>query len=218
MIEDTVGTHINVEVISSCDLVCTSLTKMFSGECNVMGGSVVVSPESPYEEHLLYALKRFHDESVWFSEDVFIMEQNSRQFRARVYAANKNAELVVALLQGHPSVAEVYYPRTNPDRTAYNQVRRLWGGYGFLLSIRFTSPARAIAFYDALQVAKGPSLGTNFTLCCPYTLLAHYNELEWAAEYGVVEHLVRLSVGVEERQWLIPRVQKALQAAGEVED
>lgn len=34
--------------------------------------------------------------------------------------------------------------------------------------------------YD-LQVAKGPGFGTNFTLACPYTLLAHYTELEWAA-------------------------------------
>ncbi len=34
--------------------------------------------------------------------------------------------------------------------------------------------------YDR-QVAKGPGFGTNFTLACPYTLLAHYTELEWAA-------------------------------------
>ena len=27
------------------------------------------------------------------------------------------------------------------------------------------------AFYDALDVYKGPSLGTNYTLACPYTLL-----------------------------------------------
>jgi cystathionine gamma-synthase len=30
------------------------------------------------------------------------------------------------------------------------------------------------AFFDALDTHKGPSLGTNFTLACPYTLLAHY--------------------------------------------
>ena len=28
---------------------------------------------------------------------------------------------------------------------------------------------------------KGPSLGTNFTLACPYTILGHYLELDWAA-------------------------------------
>jgi hypothetical protein len=87
------------------------------------------------------------------------------------------------------------------------------GGYGFLVSIRFKTPAAAMAFYDALDVAKGPSPGTNFTLCCAYTLLAHYAELEWAAEYGVLEDLVRISVGLEEREWLRERVDKALHAA-----
>ena len=87
-----------------------------------------------------------------------------------------------------------------------------------MLSVRFTAPERAVAFYDALDVAKGPSLGTNFTLCCAYTLLAHYKELEWAAEYGVVEDLVRISVGLEERGWLEERVARALKAAEAVVD
>ena len=39
-------------------------------------------------------------------------------------------------------------------------------------------------------------MGTNFTLACPYTLLAHYTELKWAASYGVESELVRISVGL----------------------
>lgn len=69
----------------------------------------------------------------------------------------------------------------------------------------------AIAFYDALRVAKGPSPGTNFTLACPCTPFAHYAELDMAAGYGVVEHLVRISVGLEGH--VVERVQKALVAA-----
>ena len=34
-------------------------------------------------------------------------------------------------------------------------------------------------------MAQGPGFGTNFTLACPYTLLAHYHELDWAASCGV---------------------------------
>jgi cystathionine gamma-synthase len=84
------------------------------------------------------------------------------------------------------------------------------GGYGYLLSIQFIEPDAVIAFHDALDVAKGPSLGTNFTLCCPYTLLAHFSELEWAAKFGVVEHLVRIRVGVEDLEILASIVQRAL--------
>ena len=46
-------------------------------------------------------------------------------------------------------------------------------------------------------MAKGPSLGTSFTLVSPYTLLAHYYELPWAAEFGVSDRLIRVSVGTE---------------------
>lgn len=70
----------------------------------------------------------------------------------------------------------------------------------------------AIEFFDTLDVAKGPSLGTNFTLASPYTLLAHYGELEWARGYGVEENLVRISVGLEETAELVGVVRKALEA------
>ncbi len=47
------------------------------------------------------------------------------------------------------------------------------GGYGRLFSLTFVSLAASRAFLDALPCAKGTSLGTNFTLSCPYTIIAH---------------------------------------------
>ena len=41
-------------------------------------------------------------------------------------------------------------------------------------------------------------LGTTFTLACPFTLLAHYGELDWAESCGVSRYLIRISVGLEE--------------------
>lgn len=71
----------------------------------------------------------------------------------------------------------------------------------------------AAAFYDALCCAKGPSLGTNFTLCSPYTILAHFTELDWAEQFGVCRYLVRVSVGLEEREKLLSMFKTALEAA-----
>ncbi|KAM7197097.1 putative cystathionine gamma-synthase/beta-lyase [Rhypophila sp. PSN 637] len=217
IVDDTVGTCINVNLMQYCDVVCTSLTKMFSGRCNVMGGAVVVSPHSRHQDELLTALSKVYEE-IWFPEDVSVMEENSRDFGERVRRANSNAEFVVSLLQHSLAIGEVYYPKGSTTQHIYDRFRLPDGGYGFLLSIKFTSPARAIAFYDNLDVAKGPSLGTNFTLCCAYTLLAHFSELQWAAEYGVVEHLVRISVGLEDEEWLRARIDKALRAAETVQD
>jgi hypothetical protein len=36
-----------------------------------------------------------------------------------------------------------------------------------------------------IRWAPGPGFGTNFTLACPYTILAHYDDLAWAEECGV---------------------------------
>jgi cystathionine gamma-synthase len=87
------------------------------------------------------------------------------------------------------------------------------GGYGMLFTITFMSEYASEVFYDALPTEKGPSLGTNFTLASPYAILAHYNELEWAAEYGVERSLVRVSVGLEDENELLSWFQEALRKA-----
>ncbi|KAL2163831.1 hypothetical protein VTH06DRAFT_5890 [Thermothelomyces fergusii] len=221
VVDDTVGTHANLALLAHCDVVCTSLTKMFSGACDVMGGSAVLSPASPFRDRLGRALERGRAEAerrAWFWEDVVRMERNGRDFGERVRCASENARRVALMLRRSGAVAEVYYPFGSPTQDRYDRYRREGAGYGYLLSIRFKTPAQAVAFYDALDVAKGPSLGTNFSLCCAYTLLAHYRELDWAAQYGVVEDLVRISVGLEEIEWLEARVGRALAAAERLEE
>lgn len=82
-----------------------------------------------------------------------------------------------------------------------------------LFSIAFISDFASVAFYDALDVAKGPSLGTNFTLACPYTILGHPFELGWAATHGVEQGLVRVSVGLEDTDMLLSLFKEALAKA-----
>ncbi|KAI8683299.1 hypothetical protein LRP88_04729 [Fusarium phalaenopsidis] len=212
VVDDTVATSVNVDLISSCDLACTSLTKMFSGACNVMGGSIALNPQSK----LFTNMKKVLDDlsiDTYFPLDVIVMEENSADFEERVIIASRNAERMADMLRQHSSVDQVYYPKGNPTQDIYERFKRPGRGYGYLLSIRFKKPEAAIAFHDALDVAKGPSLGTNFTLCCAYALFAHYSELEWAAEFGVVEHLVRISVGIESQEELDELVGTALAAA-----
>lgn len=58
----------------------------------------------------------------------------------------------------------VYYPKFNPSRPFYDEFRTPNGGYGGLLSVTFNTTIEAVTFFDALEMAKGPSLGTNFTI------------------------------------------------------
>ena len=44
----------------------------------------------------------------------------------------------------------------------------------------------------------------------PFTLLAHYNELDWAESCGVSRYLIQISVGLEEPEDLWQRLNRAL--------
>lgn len=70
--------------------------------------------------------------------------------------------------------------------------------------------SRAAPIYDSLALCKGPSFGTLFSLACPFTLLAHYCELDWAESCGVSRHLLRLSVGLEPPEAIGQRLDHAL--------
>ena len=81
---------------------------------------------------------------------------------------------------------------------------------GPLLSFVLKDAERfAPALHDALQFCKGPSLGCDFTLVCPFTQLAHYHELAWATEQGVSPWLLRVSVGCEDPAVIIERFSNA---------
>jgi cystathionine gamma-synthase len=140
------------------------------------------------------------------------LEQNSRHFAERVEATNENALALVEWLETRPEVASLWHP-SRECRESYEAVMRQEEGFGGLVSIELHGgePAAA-AFYDALELSKGPSLGTNFSLVSPYTLLAHYNELDWAAERGAPRNLIRIWVGLEDPEDLEDRFARAFAA------
>ncbi|KAK1248117.1 hypothetical protein MKX08_006337 [Trichoderma sp. CBMAI-0020] len=213
VVDETIGTFANVNVLQYADIVVSSLTKIFSGGSNVMGGCTVLNPEGRHYHSLKKAFEEQIYENTYWPEDILFMERNSRDFANRVKRINTNAEAICEILRANSTVKDVYYPKYNPSKPNYEAVRLPDGGYGGLLSIVFTHPQQAQEFYDHMDTAKGPSLGTNFTLCSPYVLLAHYQELDWAAQYGVDPDLVRVSVGLEETEELQQLFQKALAAA-----
>ncbi|RYP04053.1 hypothetical protein DL765_010317 [Monosporascus sp. GIB2] len=210
VVDETVGTFVNVNVLPYADVVVSSLTKIFSGESNVMGGSMVLNPNGRYYGSLKSTMPEVFEDTYW-AEDVIFMERNSRDFKTRIDRVNANAEAICEVLMAHPLVTKIYYPKYNETRSNYEMCRTPDGGYGGLLSCTLKSKAHAMAFYDALETAKGPSLGTNFTLTSPYVILAHYQELDWAASFGVDPSLLRISVGLEDG--LRSVFARALQAA-----
>jgi len=215
VVDETIGNLVNVNVLAFADIVVSSLTKIFSGDCNVMGGAAVLNPQGRYYTQLRKTMQGLYENTYW-PQDVVFMERNGRDFVSRIQRINENAEAIGETLQNSIAVKKVYYPKYNDSRVYYDACKLPEGGYGGLLSVTFHHTSQAIAFYDALDTAKGPSLGTNFTLTSPYVLLAHYRELDWVSEFGIEASLVRISVGLESMHDLRLIFQVALDAAAQV--
>jgi cystathionine gamma-synthase len=209
VLDDTISTSVNVDVASVADVVTTSLTKSFSGAGDVLAGSVLLNRDSPHYERMREFLRR--DAPVGLcSEDAAVLAENSRDYEQRVLRSNVTGSEVADFLSRHAAIERVWYPSlTTPEH--YSGIARSNGGWGGLLSFSLRGgEAAAARCYDRMRICKGPSLGTNFSLACPYTLLAHYDELAWAQAIGVPRDLIRFSVGQEKADDLIERLADSL--------
>jgi len=209
IVDDVVATPINVDLSRQADLVVTSLTKFIVGSGDAMGGALVCNPRSPQYQELKSIVQAQHEELLW-GQDAEVIECQARGFPERMQRHNENGLWIAERLRQHPAIERVWYPKWEFSE-AYEAVRRPNGGWGALLTfLPKNAAASSPGIYDRLACCKGPSLGTVFSLACPFTLLAHYTELEWAEACGVSRYLIRLSVGLEEPEDLWRRLETAL--------
>ncbi|SCW02979.1 LAFE_0G00276g1_1 [Lachancea fermentati] len=205
VVDDTIG-GLNVDILPYADVVCTSLTKLFSGTSNVMGGSIILNPGSRLYSYGLDFFKSAEFEDLLWCQDAITLEINSRDFEERTLRANENTQKLLEHVIT-PEVGKVfkkiYFPNVSSKETFinYEAVRNQRGGYGCMFSLAFYAEEEAELFFNSLKIYKGPSNGTNFTLACPYVHLAHHFELEDVSKFGADSSLVRVSVGQEDSQW-----------------
>ena len=209
--DDTIGSGVNIDGLPHADLVFSSLTKSFAGRGDVLAGSLVLSPHSPWRDQLAASARSLQPLAELADVDLIPLDQGSEDVVERVHQLNRNTLFLAEQLRDHPAVEKVFHPGECEN---FKDLQRPGAGHGCLLSFELkggTPSAQKV--YDALAVCKGPSLGTAFTLVCPYVLLAHYDELVWANRCDVPSHLLRVSVGIEEQEDLWKRFLLALEKA-----
>ncbi len=193
--DDTIGSNLNINSLLNSDMVFTSLTKIFSGSGDILAGSLILNPKSKWIGQFKKAIEKIYIPKLSDS-DIVALEKSSRDIIWRVSKQNIACLNLKRKLENHASIKQVFHPENCPN---FNSILKKEGGYGCLFSFELKGGLKkAKLFYDSLNISKGPSLGTRFTLVCPYVQLAHYNELEWAESFGIPSHLIRVSVGLED--------------------
>lgn len=211
-IDDTIASSVNINPMPYAHAITTSLSKWFNGQGDILGGAILLNDQKNGYRGLKEQFQKNYQLNV-FHQDLECLARQSENYSNRVKKASLNAQKLVELLRKHPAIAKIYYAGAECD-DAYAKVRRpdgkIPGLFSLILDESRYSPER---FYDFLEISKGPSLGTDWSLVCPYTLLAHYSELDWVESCGVSRNLIRVSVGIEELGWIYEKFEKALKNA-----
>ncbi|KAK4173641.1 putative cystathionine gamma-synthase [Triangularia setosa] len=228
ILDDTIGSTANIDVLPVADVVVTSITKSLSGYANCMGGSLLLPPSSPYFPSLSPLLTTaFKNE--YFPPDASLLLSNSESYLARSATLNSNAYSLAAYLNSEARdplspVKAVLYPPFLNTKSNYDALMRPATpdfpnpGYGCLLAVDFGTLDLAKTFYDNLSVYHGPHLGAHLTLAFPF------NDAIWGVEPGAAEYLktfganpeqVRISVGLETEEELLDTFKYAVEKATE---
>ena len=197
IVDVSMPTPVNVDVLPYADIVIESLTKFAGGHADVMAGLSVFGKGSRWSAEIRRQMVR----SAPYLRDLQVLAHHIRDYPLRMQTINARAEVLTAYFEDHPHVRHVFGARQLDSRMTFEAVRRPGGGCGGVLSVVFDQPLERI--YDRLELLKGPSFGTVFTLCMPYVYLAHFDLASTPAgraqlrSHGVDPELLRISVGLE---------------------
>lgn len=199
IVDVTIATPFNVEVMTHCDIAVESLTKFACGSCDLLMGAVVLNEKSKYVQTYK---NDFSDYIIFpFKGELQRLAYKIQQYEERVKKVSENTKILYDYLKNQSFVKEIYSANHPDSIENFSKIRKTVDSFPGLLSVVFDKELNY--YYDKLQFLKGPSLGTEFTLAMPYVYLAHYEYLKTDEgvsklfELGINPNLLRLSIGIE---------------------
>lgn len=230
MIDDTVSSFCNIDVLPVADAVITSLSKSFSGFADLLAGSTALNPNQAASYAILKPLYTVSHFNEVFAGDADKLLQNSEDYLARSVTLNRNAAAMTAYFQSQVEdpkvpVRKVCYPPyvsvgSTPPLANLQPFRRRptpdfpEPGHGCLFSVELETERDTIAFYNNLAFHQGPHLGAHRSLVIPYNAMIYGggDDAAYHDSYGLSPNQIRFSVGLEDEKELIDVCQRAVAA------
>lgn len=185
------------------DIVVHSATKYLGGHSDVIAGIVVVK-----EPELGARIKFFQNAcgAVLGPQDSWLTIRGIETLFLRIKQHNANAQAIAAYLETHPLVDKVFYPglKSHPNHDIAKKQQKGFGGIvSFSLKQDDLKVAeRFVSNTDIFKLAE--SLGGVKSLISHPANMTHKSiPAEKRKAAGVVDSLIRLSVGIEEVEDLI---------------
>ncbi|MGY0391393.1 cystathionine gamma-synthase [Bizionia sp. KMM 8389] len=192
------------------DIVMHSATKYFGGHSDVVMGVLAVKDETLANK--LYFIQNASG-AVCGPQDSFLVLRGIKTLHVRMQRHCENGQAIAHFLNKHPKIEKVYWPgfENHPNHAIAKKQMRDFGGM-----ISFTTKANnydeAIKIVENLKVfTLAESLGGVESLAGHPASMTHASiPKEEREKIGVVDSLIRLSVGIEDISDLIADLEQAI--------
>jgi len=192
------------------DIVMHSVTKYLGGHSDVVMGALLMNNEDLYKQ-------------LWFyynacggtpgPQDAFLVLRGIKTLHLRMKAHCENGRKVAEYLKNHPKVEKIYWPGFT-DHPGHEIAKKQMRDFGGMVSIvlkgaDLNETFRIASQFNVFTLAE--SLGGVESLINHPATMTHGSIPKEAREkVGVVDNLLRLSVGVEDADDLIADLEQAL--------
>lgn len=191
------------------DIVMHSVTKYLGGHSDVVMGALVTNDESLAEE--MYRIQNSSG-AVCGPMDSFLVLRGVKTLHLRVQRHCENGEKVAHFLHNNPQVDQVYWPgfETHPNHeVAKEQMNGFGGMISFTLVGDSLDKAKSIVSKTKLFTLAESLGGVESLIGHPSTMTHASIPREERMKSGVLDSLIRLSVGIEDALDLIEDLENA---------
>ena len=193
------------------DIVMHSATKYLGGHSDVVMGALVVKDQKLADK--LYFIQNSCG-AICGPMDSFLVLRGIKTLHVRMQRHCENGKVVAEYLSNHPKIDKVYWPgfKNHPNHDVAKKQMKDFGGM-----VSFVTKGNKIE--DAFKIVENlkiftlaESLGGVESLSGHPASMTHASiPKEEREKTGVVASLIRLSVGIEDKDDLIEDLEKALQ-------
>ena len=192
------------------DIVMHSATKYLAGHSDVVLGALIVNDQKLSEK--LYFIQNASG-AICGPMDSFLTLRGIKTLHVRMQRHCENAKKIANYLNSHPKIKSVYWPgfEKHPN---HNIAKKQMNDYGAMISFtsKGNSMSKSLKIVESLKVfTLAESLGGVESLAGHPASMTHASIPKKEREKsGVVDSLIRLSVGIEDIEDLIEDLKQAI--------
>lgn len=193
------------------DIVIHSATKYLGGHSDLVAGLVVVNDSSLADKiHFIQNATG----GILGPFDSWLLIRGIKTLSVRMDRHIENAQYIAEYLKNNDAIDKIYYPGLK-DHPGFEIHKKQAKGPGGMISFTLKEEYNINKFFESLKVITlAESLGGVESLICHPASMTHASiPKEIRQRVGIVDNLIRLSVGIENKMDLINDIEDAIKKA-----